>query len=113
LRLAQPLVDLMDLRHNELDLAVRWGKGGWHEADYEVDYEVELIFTCPAMLTTSAEVGKRIETEGLEQTITSQTLLHDRDGSAAWSDWFAAAQVEWSGAPTIWSSLIPTYGYRR
>ena len=89
----QPLVDLMDLRRNELDLAVRWGKGGWHEADYEV----ELIFACPAMLTTSAEVGKRIEAEGLEQTISSQTLLHDRDGSTAWSDWFAAAQIEWSG----------------
>ena len=89
----QPLVDLMDLRRNELDLAVRWGKGGWHEADYEV----ELIFACPAMLTTSAEVGKRIEAEGLEQTISSQTLLHDRDASTAWSDWFAAAQIEWSG----------------
>jgi DNA-binding transcriptional LysR family regulator len=89
----QPLVDLMDLRRNELDLAVRWGKGGWHEPDYEV----ELIFTCPAMLTTSAEVGKRIEAEGLGKTISSQTLLHDRDGSTAWSDWFAAAQIEWSG----------------
>jgi len=90
----QPLVDLMDLRHNELDLAVRWGKGAWREADYEV----ELIFACPAMLTTSAEVGNRIEVEGLQQTISSQTLLHDRDGSGAWQDWFAAAQIEWSGS---------------
>jgi DNA-binding transcriptional LysR family regulator len=90
----QPLVDLMDLRSNELDLAVRWGKGGWHEPDYEI----ELIFACPALLTTSAEIGKRIETEGLEQTISSQTLLHDRDGSAAWLDWFAAAQIESSGS---------------
>ena len=89
----QPLVDLIDLRRNELDLAVRWGKGGWHDADYEI----ELIFACPAMLTTSAEIGKRIEAEGLEPTISSQILLHDRDGSAAWSDWFAAAQIEWSG----------------
>ena len=89
----QPLVDLMDLRSNELDLAVRWGKGGWDEPDYEI----ELIFACPAMLTTSAEIGKRIEAEGLEPAISSQTLLHDRDGSTAWSDWFAAAQIEWSG----------------
>ena len=90
----QPLVDLMDLRSNELDLAVRWGKGGWHEPDYEI----ELIFACPAMLTTSAEIGKRIEAEGLKAVLSSQTLLHDRDGSAAWSDWFAAAQIEWSGS---------------
>jgi DNA-binding transcriptional LysR family regulator len=90
----QPLVDLMDLRHNELDLAVRWGKGGWREPNYEI----ELIFACPAMLTTSAEIGKRIEDEGLEPAISSQTLLHDRDGSAAWSDWFTVAQIEWSGS---------------
>jgi len=89
----QPLVDLMDLRQNELDLAVRWGKGAWQEADHEV----ELIFACPAMLTASAEVGKQIEVEGLEQTISNQRLLHDRDGSGAWQDWFAAAQIEWSG----------------
>jgi DNA-binding transcriptional LysR family regulator len=87
----QPLVDLMDLRRNELDLAVRWGKGGWHEPDYEV----ESIFACPAMLSASVETGKRIEAEGLEKVIAGQPLLHDRDGSDAWSDWFAAAGIEW------------------
>jgi DNA-binding transcriptional LysR family regulator len=89
----QPLVDLMDLRRNELDLAVRWGKGGWHDPDYQT----ELIFACPALLTTSAETGKRIEADGLESVIATQTLLHDRDGSAAWLDWFSVAGVEWQG----------------
>jgi DNA-binding transcriptional LysR family regulator len=90
----QPLVDLMDLHRNELDLAVRWGKGGWHDPGYET----ELIFACPALLTTSAETGKRIESDGLEAVIATQTLLHDRDGSAAWLDWFSAAGMEWQGA---------------
>jgi DNA-binding transcriptional LysR family regulator len=89
----QPLVDLMDLGRNELDLAVRWGKGGWHDPGYQT----ELIFACPALLTTSAETGKRIESDGLEAVIATQTLLHDRDGSAAWLDWFSAAGMEWQG----------------
>ena len=90
----QPLVDLMDLRRNDLDLAVRWGKGGWHDPGYQT----ELIFACPALLTTSAETGKRIEADGLENVIETQTLLHDRDGSAAWLDWFSVAGMEWQGA---------------
>jgi len=88
----QPLIDLMDLRSNELDLAIRWGKGDW----YEEDFEVELIFPCPAMLTASHDTGLRIETEGIEKVISGQTLLHDRDSSEAWADWFGAAGIEWS-----------------
>jgi DNA-binding transcriptional LysR family regulator len=88
----QPLIDLMDLRSNELDIAVRWGKGDW----YEEDFEVELIFACPAMLTSSRATGLRIEDEGIEKVISGQTLLHDRDSSEAWADWFSAAGIEWS-----------------
>lgn len=90
----QPLIDLMDLRNNALDLAVRWGKGGWREPAYQV----ELIFACPALLTAGPEIGRRIESEGIEAVIKEATLLHDRDGSDAWMDWFAAAGLEWSGA---------------
>jgi len=88
----QPLIDLMDLRSNELDLAIRWGKGDWREAEFEV----ELIFSCPAMLTTSRDTGLRIEAEDIEKVVAGQTLLHDRDSSDAWADWFAAAGIEWS-----------------
>jgi DNA-binding transcriptional LysR family regulator len=91
----QPLIDLMDLRSYELDLAIRWGKGDWNEADFEV----ELIFPCPAMLTTSRATGLRIETEGIENVISDLTLLHDRDGSEAWAEWFNAAGIEWSPGP--------------
>lgn len=87
----QPLVDLMDLRANDLDLAVRWGKGDWEEKTLEI----ELIFPCPALLTASRETGQQIITEGIENVVGRQTLLHDRDGSQAWMDWFAAAGIEW------------------
>jgi len=89
----QPLVDLMDLRSNELDLAVRWGKGDWREPDYRV----EPIFACPALLTAGDEIGRRIEVEGIEAVVREATLLHDRDGSEAWTDWFDAAGIAWSG----------------
>ena len=86
----QPLVDLSDLVANQLDLAVRWGKGDWDEPDNHV----ELIFRCPAMLTAGAEIGRRIERDGIDAVIDSVALLHDRDGSRAWSDWFAAAGID-------------------
>jgi DNA-binding transcriptional LysR family regulator len=88
----QPLIDLMDLRSHELDLAIRWGTGDWHEQDFEV----ELIFACPAMLTASRDTGLRIESEGIGKVIPDQVLLHDRDSSEAWADWFGAAGIEWS-----------------
>ena len=88
----QPLVDLMDLRANDLDLAVRWGKGEWDDETLAT----ELIFQCPALLTASREIGEQITAQGVASVINRQTLLHDRDGSEAWMDWFDAAGLEWS-----------------
>jgi DNA-binding transcriptional LysR family regulator len=88
----QPLVDLMDLRANDLDLAVRWGKGEWDDKTLEI----ELIFPCPALLTASCEIGEQITAQGIASVVNRQTLLHDRDGSEAWMDWFAAAGIEWT-----------------
>jgi len=78
----QPLIDLMDLRSHELDLAVRWGKGDW----LDPEFEVEQIFPCPAMLTASRAIGEQIEAAGVESVVAGQTLLQDRDGSRAWID---------------------------
>jgi DNA-binding transcriptional LysR family regulator len=88
----QPLVDLMDLTANDLDIAVRWGKGEWQDRGMTV----ELIFSSPTMLTASARTGEEIESRGIKKVIEGQTLLHDRDDSPAWSDWFAHAGLEWS-----------------
>ena len=88
----QPLVDLTDLHANDLDLAVRWGKGEWNDRTLQT----ELIFPCPALLTASREIGEQITTQGIASVVSRQTLLHDRDGSEAWMDWFAAAGLEWS-----------------
>lgn len=89
----QPLIDPADLHRHELDLAVRWGRGDWQESEFEI----ELIFACPARLTANPRVGDLIETEGLAAVVQRQPLLHDRDGSRAWMDWFAAAGIDWPG----------------
>ena len=38
----QPLVDLIDLETAHIDMAIRWGKGGWS------DLEIEPLLPCPA-----------------------------------------------------------------
>ena len=97
----QPLIDLTDLRSHELDLAVRWGKGDWEDAEFET----ELIFRCPAMLTASTAIGRQIDADGVESVLQRYPLLHDRDGSRAWMDWFEAAGMEWS--PGSGGLMIP------
>lgn len=91
----QPVVGPLDLRSGDLDLAIRWGKGGW----IEKGMRIELIFPCPALLTSSIETGRRIESEGIEAVIGELQLLHDVDGSQAWADWFDEAGLKMREAP--------------
>ncbi len=88
----QPLIDLSDLYTNDLDLAVRWGKGEWHDPDMIC----ERIFKCPAVLTCDTKIGHQIEQHGIESVIGETTLLHDHDGSQAWLDWFEKSEIEWT-----------------
>ena len=83
----QPIVGLLDLRSGDLDMAIRWGKGDW----IEKGMTVELLFGCPAVLTASRDIGAHIESRGINEVIGEVQLLHDIDGSQAWSDWFDAA----------------------
>ncbi|MEM7562107.1 MAG: LysR substrate-binding domain-containing protein [Pseudomonadota bacterium] len=97
----QPLIDLTDLRSNDLDMAIRWGKGDWPDDDLIC----ERIFNCPAVLSSSIEIGKAIESRGIEAVINECDLLHDGDGSAAWQDWFEVAGLEY--APRSSGLIIP------
>ena len=78
----QPMIGMPDLRANHLDMAIRWGKGDWADPGMTV----ELIFPCPAKLTVSAETGESIESRGIEAVLGELNLLHDTEGSTAWSD---------------------------
>jgi DNA-binding transcriptional LysR family regulator len=81
----QPLIDLIDLRSENIDMAIRWGKGDWR------DLEVEPLFSCPAFPVAGAAIARRVDALGLAAVLPGLTLLQDRDGSEAWADWHGAA----------------------
>ena len=81
----QPMVDLMALSGEGVDLTIRWGDGRWD------DLEIETLFLCPAFPTGNAAAKAAIEQHGLEAGLARLTLLRDRDDSNAWSEWYAAA----------------------
>lgn len=81
----QPLVDLIDLRAHDIDMAIRWGRGDW------TDLDIEPLLPCPAFATAGAAIAGRVADAGLAAALPGVPLLHDRDGSEAWRDWHAAA----------------------
>lgn len=81
----QPLIDPVNLRDEEVDLVIRWGDGSWK------DLVIEPLFSCPAFPTGSPSALAEIRSVGMERAFSSFTLLHDREGSTAWADWFAKA----------------------
>lgn len=97
----QPMIGMPELHANDLDMAIRWGKGDWADPGMTV----ERIFPCPAMLTVDAKTGDMIETRGIDAVLGELNLLHDTEGSDAWSDWFKAADLEMQSGPS--DLLIP------
>jgi DNA-binding transcriptional LysR family regulator len=95
----QPLIDLIDLRTQNIDMAIRWGKGDW------TDLEIEPLLPCPAFPTAGATIAKRVADAGLEAALPDLALLHDRDGSEAWHDWHEAAGLPYR--PTRDGLVIP------
>lgn len=95
----QPLVDLADLEAHGIDMAIRWGKGDWTDA------EIEPLFPCPAFPTAGASIAERVIETGLETALSDLTLLHDRDDSHAWQDWHEAAGLPYR--PTRDELVVP------
>lgn len=81
----QPLIDLIDLRAENIDLAIRWGRGDWR------DLQVVPLFLCPAFPVAGAALKRHIDEVGLAKALPELTLLQDRDGSVAWADWHREA----------------------
>lgn len=86
----QPMIDLFDLERDGIDIAIRWGTGRW------TDMVIEPLFPCPAFPVAAPRLARRIEDLGLAKAIGGLTLLHDRQGSHAWADWFEAAGLDYS-----------------
>ncbi|WP_282609215.1 LysR substrate-binding domain-containing protein [Pelagibius sp. Alg239-R121] len=88
----QPVIDLIDLRAENIDMAIRWGKGDW------TDLEVELLFHCPAIPVAGAKIADRIKETGIASALPELTLLQDRESSVAWQDWHYAAGLAYHTA---------------
>lgn len=81
----QPIIDFLGFESEGVDLAIRWGDGSW------TDMACEELFSCPAFPVAPPAIWERVQIEGLETVLQKVTLLDDRDGSLAWSEWFDAA----------------------
>lgn len=83
----QPMIDLVALDGQGVDLAIRWGDGSWN------DLTIEPLLPCPAYPTGPVGSNDRVRELGLDAALRQSTLLQDRAGSRAWADWFAAAGI--------------------
>ncbi len=90
----QPMIDLYDLERDGIDIAIRWGKGDWS------DLPSELLFNCPAFPAAAPGLVPQKSADDLYGRLACLTLLHDRDGSSAWEDWFAAAKIAFDSRAT-------------
>ncbi len=86
----QPMIDLLNLEAEGIDLAIRWGRGDW------TDVATEPLFACPAWPTGDAEALRRVQTLGLAEAFNGFTLLRDRDDSNAWSHWYDVAGLAYT-----------------
>ena len=86
--LIQPTIETGDLEAKDIDLAIRWGAGGW------TDHRTEKLLASPAWPTGDRHAFEQVQKYGLEQAFSNFTLLRDHPESDAWSAWYAAAGLQ-------------------
>jgi len=84
----QPIINMFDLKHQGVDLAIRWGNGSWS------DVEITQLLQMPAWPVGNQKAADRVRDVGLQQAFADFTLLRDHDDSNAWTDWFDAAGLQ-------------------
>lgn len=83
----QPMIDVHDLEREGVDIAIRWGKGNW------TDMETELLFDCPAFPAVAPGALQSAAVADPLGVLAQLPLLHDREDSSAWDDWFVEAGI--------------------
>ena len=83
----QPMINLVDINNEAIDMAIRWGNGNWS------DHHIELLFNCPAFATAGKSIAEDIKINGLENVLEKVTLLHDHDGSHSWKEWHNKSKI--------------------
>jgi len=84
-----PMIDLFNLQADNIDMAIRWGRGDWN------DLQSELLFRCPAFATAGKKVHEQIAQSGLVEGMKHSQLLHNHENSTSWMEWFEKAQLDY------------------
>ena len=81
----QPMIDLTDFHTENIDMAIRWGKGHWP------GMQVELLRQAPVRPATGKNTAAALAGFSSHEWVNTLTLLHDRENSPAWQEWHQRA----------------------
>ena len=77
-----------DFTLEDVDLAIRWGRGGWADSEAEMLIPSPMFAVCSPQLMKGENALKNLHDLG------RQTLLHDQEGSDSWQEWLLKAGLE-------------------
>lgn len=85
----QPMLNLNEVRDDNLDVLIRWGDGRWQ------DVCVEKLFDCPAFPVASPSIAMHFLDDDDLQNIINFPLLKDSESSTAWKEWHRVANLDY------------------
>ncbi|WP_298853026.1 LysR substrate-binding domain-containing protein [uncultured Ruegeria sp.] len=83
----QPMIQFSNHEMQDVDLAIRWGKGDWSEG------KVTPFMPLPPYPVGNASVVRIVAELGMDVAISQLTFLRDRDNGNAWSEWLISAHL--------------------
>lgn len=86
----EPINDLRDIQHREIDLAIFWGAGPWPDLSGKVFRKS----ACSPM--ASPALAERVAETGLAAAMKELPLLIDPIGEVAWRDWHDQAGLKFA-----------------
>lgn len=78
---------LTDFKKENIDVAIRYGRGDWQDVYCELLLEERVFPIC------NRRVFKQLETDPVPSTLLDYKLLHDDFSSEDWEMWFKAANI--------------------
>ncbi len=82
---------LIDFNRSNIDMAVYFGDGGWHDIDVHFLRDVLLVPVCsPALITEGKPLAK-------PEDLRKHTLIHVSRRLDEWQQWLQLSGVEWAG----------------
>ena len=77
-----------DFAVEEVDLAIRWGKGTWSGSESELLISSPMIALCSPKVVNGENPIRQLD------DLRQQTFLHDQEGTDGWRDWLIKAGLD-------------------